>query len=31
MHRATADEIIRQFREFGAAYFTLDEYRAICG
>jgi hypothetical protein len=39
MHRATADEIIRQFREFGAAYFTLrqitgvtpDEYRVIRG
>jgi len=39
MHRGTADEIIRQFREFGAAYFALrqiigitaDEFRAIRG
>jgi hypothetical protein len=39
MHRTTADEIIRQFREFGASYFALrqitgitaDEFRAIHG
>jgi hypothetical protein len=39
MHRTTADEIIRHFKEFGAAYFTLrqltgvtaDEFRAIRG
>ena len=39
MHRATADEIIRRYREFGPTYFTLhqitgvtaEEYRAIHG
>ena len=39
MHRTKADEIIRQWKEFGATYFTLhqitgvspDEYRAIRG
>lgn len=39
MHRTTVDEIIRRFREFGAAYFALrqitgvtsDEFRAIRG
>jgi hypothetical protein len=39
MHRTNVDQIIRQFTEFGATYFTLhqitgitaDEYRAIRG
>lgn len=39
MHRATADEIIRQFKEFGPTYFALhqitgitaDDFRAIRG